>query len=257
MSRPPLVETDAFKDAVKAEVDSRVSQAVEDALAKFATQLATARADAGTPAPAAGTEEASDDHSMMRQLAMHIANLTDQGNTKRRIDPAVLQKRNEARDRMFDLIIKARAAGAKCEYRLVREVYLNERKLAPFRMDSATKKALPVEIFWSGVPNEAMKPMNETARGIFDAFMESIGGPMTPVVGSADAKPVYMTPNGLTVKGEPPMRRVMPNFGDPVAGEYSDDLGDPHDRNARHVRVLGTVAAPALQNPSDAVPAGT
>lgn len=236
--RPKTTETPEFKAAV--------DTAVQAAMAKFAEQLASARQSAGT----GGTPAVTGDQEFTRLLALSIAELTDQGTDRKRVAPEILAKRADARERMGALIMKARAEGTKPEYRLINEVYLNERLLKPFIM-GPDKRPVPQEIIWTGAPNEAMRPVNQVAKDIWEAFMESIGGSTESIKGSEN-RPMWVTAGGLVVKGVAPgQRRAVSGLGDPLPDfAFSDDLEAkrPNDPTAEYVHVLGTVAPPARQN---------
>ena len=254
--RPKLIETDEFKAAVQAEVQAL--------LPKLAAEIAAARSAAGTK------EEAGDpDKNWMRELAMAMAEISDQGTNRKRVAPEILAKRVAARDKMMKLLIETRAQKLKPDYRLVALVQLNDPKtgprlIQPFRLDK-DKRPVPVEIIWYGVPNEAMKPLNEPAKAIYRAFMESIGGVSDAITEgkfAADMRAISVTQGGLVVKGEMSgQRRTVSNFGDPVDDEIQKmdleieqeeeslieekTLNDP---SREFVPVLGTVHPPARQS---------
>jgi hypothetical protein len=243
MARPKVTETPEFQAAV--------AKAVEETMAKFTAKLGAARAEAGT-----SDVPGDKDQDFVRQLAMAIAEISDQGTHRKRVAPEILARRAEAREKMGALIMEARANGEKPEYRLINETYLNERFLKPFIVDQSTKRPVPQEIVWTGVPNERMRPLNDVAKGIFAAFMESIGG-QTDLTPNADRRPLWVTAGGLVVKGSPPAKRfAVSGLGDPLpdhtgeAAGFSDDLSvkTANDPTAEFVHVLGTVAAPARQN---------
>lgn len=252
----PVTETPEFKAALSVAVDS--------AMQKIVGQLATARAKSGTT----DSDPADPDMKWMRQLAMAMAEISDQGTSRKRVAPEVLAKRAEARDHMATLIVEARAKKLKPDYRLVAQVQLNDPKtgprlLQPFRIDK-DKRAVPVEIYWSGVPNEAMRPLNDTAKAIYRAFMESIGGNTDMIKDGnfpADMRAVSVTQGGLVVKGEMSgQRRTVSNLGDPVDDEITKIAGEIeheeslieekplNDPTREFVPVLGTVHPPARQN---------
>ena len=167
--------------------------------------------------------------------------------------------RAEAHERCVNLIMnardkvtKARSEGDKAteakwlpEYRVVAKIYFNERFIEPFKR-LPDKTVASNEIVWTGMPNDALRPINDIARKIYTEFKASIGS--TEKLASADNRPVWITAQGLIVKGEPPRRREgysesLPSFSEEV--EVKHDNNDP---SAPYVHVLGTIASPAKQN---------
>lgn len=249
-----MAEPEKKKLADTPEFKAAVAEAVGKLLPELAVQLAEAR-------KAAGTSDAADvggDMSWMRQLALTMAEISDQGTHRKRVAPELLAKRTAARERMGKLILAARAAGEMPEYRLIGEVYLNETRIAPFTNDPATKRPVPTDIGWTGAPNEVMRPLNEVAQGIFGAFMESIGGDTELTNWAKGGKsgnngPAWVTANGLYVKGATSaQRRTIGNLADSNASvpALADTLvaKRSNDPTAQFVNVLGTVHPPARQN---------
>ena len=256
--REPITDTPEFKTALDAAVSAALPAAVEAAVAKLSDELRALR-------QTAGTEDAADapgDTKWLRQLAMAIAEVSDQGTNRKRVAPEILAKREAARQRMGRLILEARAQSLEPEYRLIGQVYLAEEKLDPFYSDPATKRILPRDIVWTGPPNEAMRPLNDTAFGIFEAFMESIGGnsdnaDWRPKRGDVSGKaPVnlngaWVTERGLYIKGaSAAQRRTVGSLPDSNTPAPQDTLiaRRHNDPTAAEVRVLGSVHPPARQN---------
>lgn len=228
----PLQETPEFRKAVEEAVVSMVPALV--------AQLSAARG-----------EPASGDQAFAEKLAMAISELSDQGTGRKRVAPEIIEQRAKARTRMAELIVEARAAGLAPTYQLVNKVYLDEVLVDPIYMDPATKAARPVEIDWPGVPNQAMSPVNDVAKGIHAAFMESIGS-VVSAAGVSHALPgpdrLGVTPNGLVVRnGAVQQRREIGSLGTQPSG--GEGLRLHHKEAAptvhKEIRVLGTVAAPA------------
>ena len=90
-----LFESDAFKKAVAEEA---------------AKQLAKLMQDAGAVAGGAGSTPVVDTgmRALMDGLATSLAELAGQGSGRVHVDPAILLQREKARERMVDLILKAR-----------------------------------------------------------------------------------------------------------------------------------------------------
>lgn len=216
---------------------------------EFAAAVAAATAEVikqmgGRPAVSDG------DGNWMKQLALGIAELTDQGTSRKRVAPEILAKRDEARKAMIALLVEAHDNGEKPEYRLVNETYLNEQLLKPFYADKA-KVVHPTEIIWTGVPNECMRPINDVAKGIFEQFVKSIGGSASVDL-KGPAQPFWVTRGGLVVKGQAgaAQRREVGTPGAPLPDPFANELGTKttHDPSAEFVHVLGTIQPPARQN---------
>lgn len=229
--RKKVVETPEFADAV--------AKAVAAQMEGFKKDLLTA---ASNPAPAAGGGMTDLLTEVLSKLSLNMQSLNQQGQYNKPVLPEEVLRREQAHNRMVDLIMASRQDGSeKPSYRVTSKIYLNERLIDPFKV--VDKKAVHNEITWTGVPNDGMAPINDTAHAIYNAWRESTGGP-TQLVPTADKRPLHVTAAGLTVRGEPPKRRHVA-----AEAEFSDDLGFANnDPNAPEVSVLGTVAPKARQN---------
>ncbi len=241
MSRPKVIETPEFQEAVAAAAE----KAAADAVAKVLAALPAA-ATASAPVPGSTGETADLLGKVLSTLSSNLQAVAQQGQRQRPLSAEEVVRREAADLRMRGLIRSAHEAndpGSKPIYKLTSKIYFNERFIEPYRL--VDKKAVNNEITWTGVPNDAMQPVNDVAQAIFAAWRESTGGPVQ-LVPTADTRPLYMTPQGLTVRGDPPKRQVA------VAGEhqFENDLGftGNNDPNAPEIAVLGTVAAKARQN---------
>lgn len=234
--RKPVVETPEFQEAVAKAVDEKLEAFKRDLFEGLDTTDAAVEA-----APKSG--DASDLMSdILSKLTMNLAAVNQQGERKKPLTPEEVLRRERAHNQMVDLIIASRQEGGqRPAYKLTSKVYLNERFIEPFKI--VDRKAVNNEITWTGVPNDAMAPINAMAEQIFAAWRESTGGP-TKLVPTADNRPFYTTAAGLTVKGDPPKRQHV--AADP---NFQDDLGFINgDPNAPEVAVLGTIAPKARNN---------
>ena len=239
-----ITDTPEFKTAV--------AEAAAKATAEAIAQLGKA---GSLGAPGLG----QDATELFSRLALAIAEVSDQGTQRKRVAPEILAQRAAARKRAIALVSevnrqvklardnKDKVAEAKWmpEYKLIAKVVLNERLIEPFKR-LADKSTAHNEIYWTGMPNQAMRPLNAIAKQIWDEYVSSIGS-VERVNARAGEKP-YLTPGGLLVKGEPPKRRE--GFSDEVP-KFADDLEVKHENNdpsAPFVHVLGTIASPARQN---------
>lgn len=216
---------------------------VAEAVAKALPDLAKA----GTVG--LGVDEAT--KAFFSQFALSVAEVADQGTHRKRVSPEVMARRKAAAEKCEKLIADARVAGLKPEYRVTAKIYFNERLIEPYRR-GPDKSVVPQEIIWTGMPNEALRPLNKVAEDIYEAYRESVGSTekLRSIKGShggivaPDNRPYSMTPNGLVVKGEISPKAVI----GPIDADGPIDNNDP---NAAEVHVLGTVAAPAKRNFAD------
>lgn len=233
--RLPVTDTPEFQAAV-----ARVAnEAVQAALSGLAPKVA-----------AAGIEPTVGSQDWMQTLAVTLAEIGSQGTGRKTVAPHILKQRDNARDRMVDLIVAARADKRAPKYQLRNKVVLAERVIEPFWITS-DKKTKPTEIDWYGVPNEVMVPINDTAKEIHGAFMDSIG----TVERVAPEDRLGVTPGGLVVRNaavtDTMSKRTTgeaPHVGD---GKSDDGLVIHHENEPgryKSVNVLGTIQEPARQS---------
>lgn len=241
MARTKVIETEEFAEAVAIAAEKAAEAMVAKKMSELLAAAATPSAP-GTPTVSPGSVDTLG--NILSTLSMNLQAVATQGERRRPLSPEEVARRELAEQRMRLLIKEAHEANdpdRKPAYKLIAKIAFNERLIEPYKM--VDKKAVNNEITWTGVPNDAMVPMNAAAKSIFAAWRETTGGP-TELVPTADSRPLYMTPAGLTVRGDPPKRQAIaaePNFGADLG--FSND-----DPNAPEVAVLGTIAAKARQN---------
>jgi hypothetical protein len=231
----PLTETAEFKAAVSA----AVADQIKEALASLVPQVAT-------------TSNASDAETLMGALALQIARLSDQGmpEERKRVDPAELERRDRAREVMGAAIMECRARGYKPQYRATNKSVLNETMINPYYRgkDGAM---IPVTFGWDGEPNDCMYPLCEDAVKIFRLFKESRGKYIGAPVGKNTP---WATAGGVIINSAGPVSAKqidVPHWNEDTTSERFKeglDLSLPNDPNAKEVRILGTIAKPAVQN---------
>ena len=216
-----------------------------------------ARIAAAQPSATTGAEY--DAQKLFSQMALAIAEISDQGTNRKRVAPEILAQRTRSHALMIEAIIEAKRAHdergeERPKYRAIGKMYLNERFIEPFTQDPATKKPVPVELYWSGVPNEVMRPMNAVADGIFKHFRDSIGS----VDKTQEQTALWISAGGLVIVGEGPARRAVGEMDEsgrpaPSLPAFDDDLSIPGqtDPTKPFVQVLGSVAPAARQNYAD------
>lgn len=227
----PLAETQEFKDAVA----SATAAAIAAAIPTIVAQLSQAKG---------GVPIAAGEQTWAEGLAMAIAQLNDQGTGRKRVAPEIVKARDESRKEMVRLLIAAKAAGEVPLYTLRNKVYLDEILIEPIYIDAATKSPRPTEIGWPSVPSEAMVPVNDVAKGIYEMFSKSIG--------SSDwnkpADTFGITVGGLVVKnGAVQPKRAVPSADGHIKTEGLIISHRGGDKNYKEVPILGTVAQPARQ----------
>ena len=248
------------------EFKAAVAEAAAEAIKGLLPQLTAARVGSGT-APQ------SDDRDFAGMLAQAIAALTDQGSGIKRVPAEVMAGRAKARERMINLIIEARAQNKPATYTLRNKVVINERIIEPFWV-SSDHKTHPTEIDFGGVPNEAMVPVNETAKEIFRAFKESIGTTLGGKGRDGHALPgedsLGVTRGGLVVRNSAvsvtmaqkttPERPAWNGDGPMPAYEEAPQVNggpeyeplriqnDVEKGQYKDVRVLGSIQPPARQS---------
>lgn len=240
----PVTETAEFKQAL--------AEGIKQATSEILSQVQKVASVPVGDLPQGGEK------NFAEMLAMSIAQLTDQGTGRQRVAPEIIRARTEARDRMRQLIMKAHAEGRAATYQLRNKVMLDNRVIEPMWIDSQ-HVTRPTEIDWPGVPNEVMLPINETAKEIHAAFMESIGsrtkeGVVDEVLG--------ITPGGLVVRNSAVNTTAARRSAFPADAEIKshpapmvtapDELGvrvhhASQPGRTKPVNILGSIHPPAQQ----------
>jgi hypothetical protein len=225
----------------ESDVAAIVERKVAEATAAILQTIADARPD---NAPAR-----SGDDSFANSLALAIAKIGSQKTGEKYVDPEVLAKRDEARERMIRLIVEARERGDKPTYTVRSKIYFDEVMIDP-KWIGPDHIARDTEIVWPGIPNLALKPIDAVAAAIFDAFNESIGGGMA-IHEEGDMR---VTAGGLVVinrGGHQRWEAQQTGAGQPVRGASGDGglelrgRGMPGD--VVQTAILGTIAPKARQ----------
>lgn len=238
--------------------------AVQEALAVALPQL-LAQAQG-----AHGNTMQAGDMGFVEALAVQLAELTSQGTGKVKVSPEVMRRREEARQKMISLIIEAKAEKKIPTYHLRNKVFMNNRIIEPFWVHPATKHVENTEIDFWGIPNDAMVPVNDTAKAIFAAYRDSLGT-VHGVPGVVNQLPTHeefgVTAGGLVVRNSAVnnvARRRAPELPETSVGEGPmqsayEEGEDTHDFQPmvlkqdaqkgqfKDVAVLGTIQQPARQ----------
>ncbi len=192
---------------------------------------------------------------LAEQIALAIAEVSDQGTSRKRVAPEILMARSKAYEQLIALLHEARdkvdVARADADeaeedrwlakWRVVAKTYLGDQIVEPWRRVSE-KELAPTEIVWRGIPNNALRPLNPIAERLFKIYHGWIG-----TDGLMKAEASFVTPGGVTLVGQAPAGSRLDISEDLRAGDL-EVITDPSDPNATHIRVLGTIAEPARQN---------
>jgi hypothetical protein len=248
---PSFVDTPEFKSAVGA--------AVTDALAQITAKMAQ-----NAPAAVSGSS-GSELMDLFQQMALSIAEVSDQGTNRKRVAPEVLLRRENAKNAMGDLLMAARdlPKAERPRYRLVAKVYFGERLVDPFQR-LPDKRVVPTEVYWLNAPNDAMRPVNKSAKAIYEQYLIWVGGNAATVGGHQ--VPAWVSPKGVVIAAPPPATAQQHGLtieaeplemddGTPVpmgggrAVPEDDDFGiiNQNDPRAPEVSILGTIAPKAKQ----------
>ena len=244
---PPSEAPEPTEPVVRlADVQALLADALAKQAAEFQVMLAETREQSvATEQP---TLPAPTDADFARQLALAIAQISDQGTNRKRVAPEVLEQRERAWERMVALIKQARVdhlhEGADVPvYRLKHKVYFDEIMIDPLWAGS-DKVARATEIGWPGVPNLAMSPVNPVAKAIYAEFTEAMGHVEAPIV----TEQMRLTAGGVVIVTGRSPGVAQKQAGADAAFEGVQIRGRGVPGAIVEKRVLGTIAAPARQN---------
>ncbi|TXH11928.1 MAG: hypothetical protein E6R03_13910 [Hyphomicrobiaceae bacterium] len=230
-----------------------------DIVARITANLAALRSADAAPAAA------STDSNMIAELTKSIMAMVNVNKPEQPLSPEEVQRRADGRARLIELLVPVQTTDYDAPdapeapfYRVVAKTFLTDFVVEPFEVNAATKAMEPKTIHWTGTPNECLEPINDSAKAIFSAYLQSIGGssefnPDSSISNvELDRRPYGVTPGGIVVKGlNISSRRTV---GGIAPGSTTDVMGirGQTDPRAKRVNVLGTVAAPAESSNSDA-----
>lgn len=229
-------DQDAINAAIEAKAEALAEEKFAERLAAIEERLAKA---------AAGTDNSDFVKKMFEGFTQVITDISPQGvGVQKPVAPEILRAREEAHKKMVALIKDARELGEIPLYRLRTPVFLDEAYVVETWVDSTTHIRHPTDIEWPGVPNLSMVPLNDWAKKIHGAFLESIGNKGQPT----KQEELSVANRGLKVRGE---KRHEPAPLDPNVSPYAAEyqgLKVKHKARQGQTRlthILGTIATPA------------
>lgn len=241
-----VTETPEFKAALEAS-QKALEARFADMAAEFGKSLQASAARADVP-------NGVDLTSILSTLALEIGKVSDQGTDRKRVAPEELAARAAAFERMGTLIQAAQALPSKQwpRYKLIAKVNLNDRVIDPIRR-GANNEYDQVQILHSGIPNVAMRPVDDSAKAIYREFVRYLGGSES-ANSVAPSSPVWMTMKGtvLTNASTASARQLGREFspepiivdGEVMPGSKVEtvELINQSDPRATEFNVLGTIA---------------
>lgn len=151
-------------------------------------------------------QPSSDAQNIGKSIALEMARMTGSVDGKEYVDPEIIQARNESRKKMNTLIDIHRERYSRSQdrrdmpaYRLVNKFFVGKKLLEPSIIGRGGVYA-PRIIGWQDAPNEAMVPVNQPAREIYDAFKASIGIVLDPVA----KEEIWVNAEGVAKYGKNP-----------------------------------------------------
>jgi hypothetical protein len=200
-----------------------------------------------------------------RAIAASTAEMADQGTSRKRVAPEILEARAQSRARMETLLEAAQKLKGteRPFYRVRAKCYLGDRLIEPFQR-MGRGEVMPTHIYFMSSPNLGMEPLNDAAREIYAAFRGSIAGGDQmlngkPTPDALGAKPLWVTNNGAIISTptttarehgmviEPETLSDTPDTGlGPRVGQQVE-IVSVDDPRATKIPVLGTIAAPATR----------
>jgi hypothetical protein len=238
-----IADTPEFKAALAAAMTEMRNGVMTDVV----TALAAAKVGGGN-------DSAGDMESLISNLTMAIAGMTDTGGNRKLIAPAEASRRVAAFERMGQILMRVQSdPKLKPHYAIVAQTQLEEQLIEKY-VAAGDGKWQQNEIIWRGAPNSAMRPVNDIAKEIFGAYLESIGGTTKNPSGLRD-HPTWVTYGGLQMVGQPSQSAANRGLvAEPAAPmELGMDLKPQveitsvDDPNATKVPILGKTFAPAVR----------
>lgn len=235
--------TKATAEAIGPAVAAAVSGVRSDMAMEFAKMLAGARGPTGDPT--------MDISSIMSELSLNIAAMTNTGDNRKPMPPEEVRRRVQAAERMGKIVIRINEEGLQPHYTIVAQTWLSNQLIQPW-LPNGDGQWRSNEVIWTGAPNAAMRPMNEIAQEVFDAYLESVGG-STKNEGTAREQAVWTGYGGLIMVGDNPPQSMVQRGNvrgaqPATAGaglETTSVLTSTDNPNAKRIPILGTVTAPA------------
>lgn len=228
-----VTQSPAFQAALEAALEAKLEKAVARLEAKF---RGTRPASEGSPL----TKE------VMEEFIFQMTDRADAGSERvRQLRPEEKARREEKRREALALIRKAHDERKTVIYRLTTVIYDEDQIIEPLQVNKITKQHEPVFINYYKMPSEGMAPANATAEAIFAAYRESLGfGPKVVDEGLPyiQGNLLFVPPSRISAQGLEELERAK---SDTDAASLPEYLAP--SESGREVRLLGTIAPPAIQ----------
>lgn len=237
-----LAEERAKQDEINSGIQAGIASALPGLIAQATAEIMKVVGQQGGGASPA----TADMQGFIRNMAVDLAKIADPKNERRTISPEMAAEREEGRQAMISLCMEAHRTyedgGEPPIYVLTNKCFLDGVKYEPQQEDAVTHRMIDVEINWLRIPNQSMRPVNASAKAIHAAYLKSINNGIEQLPAPPPG-PWVMTGNKIRRRGqfhEPPAVGNVESM--PIRRE------EPMARQRREIPVLGTLAAPVVEN---------
>lgn len=197
--------------------------------------------------------------AILSKLAMEIGIISDQGTQRKRVAPEELKERANAFERMGVLLTKAQLATTledKPRYMVAGQLYFGDQRIDAYQRQP-NRDIIQTEIYFDGIPNTSMRPLNKLAEDIYREFIRYLGGSEAVNGVPKPVQPVWLTNGGKVIVGtnETAQAHGLARNPEPLTIDGGKRVGapaasvhvvSPTDPRATRVPVLGTIAPPAV-----------
>lgn len=241
MARKSKAAIQAEFEERQAEIDAKADERIKALLPGLIATITTEVTAKVMSAGGTGGGMGADMRGFIQNMAVDLAKISDPRNERKTVSPEVAASREEGRQELMDLLVKAavdRENGAEAPiYVLINKCFLGGVKFEPQQENATTHRMEDVEINWLRIPNQSMRPVSDSAKAIHAAYLKSISNGMGQLGSPA--------PGSWVITGNKIRRRGMHADEPPQIGSIRRE--EPMARQRKVVPVLGTLAAPVVE----------
>ena len=249
-----FTKTPEFAQAVAAGVASVLPDLVTKQMEAMKAELLASVPASSDPEPDVATK------ALLSRLAMEIGIVSDQGTQRKRVAPEEMKERMNAFERMGVYLTKAQMAtdlSEKPRYRIVGQQFSGDQRIDPYQRQP-NRDIIETEVWYEGIPNTSMRPINEVAENIYREFIRYLGGSESVNGIPKPVQPMWITNGGKIIVGgrgnETAAAHGLSRTPEPLTIDGGKRVGaapatmqmvSATDPRATKIPVLGTIAPPA------------